>query len=360
MRLSENDVEALKALAKAHGGSISDALRAVLAGAAVPMAGIPLEILKLDAELVRLDSQAKRDAYLEVGGRELAQLRDEGIANLRRELEALNRAAQDQSNPYRDAARKRVETLAATLERLELLRTQALTVAEQKAAELRKKADLDPLVGVSGGALADALEDFLKAQREYEAVTQIYRFLPERQGEVAVAADRLSQAREKLEKLLALYTEALALRQRRKEERQAQQQAEQEAAKEALRPAAERVFALYEELIRTLREILSDWAKHPKLAEAVRLAGQLNEARDEFYTFLGKASEKDRYGNPSRAVQELINALRAKHMPDPLELNVSLKTLRWFVQPELGFDAHGMPTVPKPGDDGGRFERLGR
>ena len=351
-KLEPEDVEALRGLAAAF-GSLSEALRSLLAGKSLRGLSFPgkdllLEALRLDTELQRIEGQAKAEAYRNVGGRVLAQLGDEGVEALRKELRDLERQATDPNHFARDEARRKAEDLRARLATLEELRSKALEVAEERANEKKRQADLDPLVDVKGGALVEALTRFTEAQKSYEATLNRYRFVPERSEEVLKAKEALDEARAELESLLSRYKEALELRRKRSEEREAARQAEQEKAREYIRPQAEELFAAFGKFLGVLSDIWTRWAEDPQLNELVALANEVNAKAEEFARTVRAAGEVDRYGRPSEAVRELLTVLRKQREEKIQPVNAPVRLLHWAANVKFSFGPDGLPVVEAP------------
>jgi|GEM_PF-6878925 len=353
-KLGPEDVEALKGLATAF-GSMSAAIRSLLlpegkllVSVAFPGKELLLEALRLDAELQRIEGQAKSEVYREVGGRVLAQLGDEGIEALRKELRDLERQAVDPNNFARDEARRKAEDLRARLATLEELRAKALVVAEERAKEKKRAADIDPLVEIKGGALLDALTRFVEAQRQYEIAAARYRYVPERSEEILGAKQALDEARADLESLLSRYKEALEIRRKRAEEREAARQAEQEKARESIRPQAEELFAAFGKFVALLSDLWTRWGQDPLLQELVALANEVNARSEEFARTVRAAGEVDRYGRPSEAVRELLSILR-KQVEEKIEpVNAPVRLLHWAANVKFSFRSDGLPVVEAP------------
>ena len=349
-RLSEEDLSVLRATVNA-GATISDVIRQRLTGRG-PLAGIPWECLQLDKELVDLERKARSEVLRQPDFLTLLRTPEEQIAEWERELAAAKNVTRKDGLREWEKAQRTIADLEPLLKNLRDLQERAKPLIAAKAIELKKAAGLGPVADVPGGALQRAIETLVAALNHHEELNARYRLVhdePEIAAKLADAAEKVEKAKADLESLVARYQAALAERKRLQEEKEKALRAEKERALGRLKPTAEEAYRVAKDLAALLDEIRSEWASHPKLAEAVTLAQRLNELNREFGSLLSKAGEGDWYGRPSRPVEEMLAVVRGRSpIPEnPTPPNV-ISLLAWLVTawPKVG--GQGLPMVEQP------------
>jgi len=348
-RLSPEEIQALRALAA--GRPISDVIRERLRGSEGLIPAIPLDLIQLDQELTRIEQEARGLVYRQQEFVALARTPEETLRAWEREI-AQAKAVDPKDTVAYSQAQQVLKDLEPRVSHLRALQAQAEPIVVQKAKELKRERDLDPLADVPGGSLSVVIAELVEAAENVEAIRKRFEFVPdteEAQSAIAAAERRLQDAQEKLEKLIGLYTQALELRRQRAAEREKEKAAEKERARKALRPIAQELFETRLELKQALEALRRDWSTHPGVKQAILLAEKLHDLRAQFYGALGKAGERDERApvpRPSAAVVEMLRVLRARFPEDPSTLNENdLKILRWILDAVAGLDENSVPNI---------------
>ena len=349
VRLSPEEIAALRALAA--GRPVSDVIRERLRGSQGLVPSISLDVLKLDAELAQIETEARRHVLSQPQFSELARVGgEEAIRDLERELRVAQAVGPDDPKAYA-RAQAQIKDLTALLARLRKLQAEAEVQVAEKAKELKISRGLEPLVDVSGGSLAKAIQDLVSAADGLEELRERYRFVldsEEAREAIAAAEKRVNEAQGALEALIAKYSEALALRRQREEERDRERRTQQEKARQTLRPCAEELFRTAQEFEKALDEIRRDFLAHPGIQKVDLLAQKLWELRREFNAKLNQAGEVERglVPRPSKAVQEMLKVLRARYPEEASDINAqAMAMLKWIVNAVVRLDEDGIPTI---------------
>lgn len=347
-RLDEGDLAVLKQAAASV--PVSELIRQKLTGRG-PLAGIPWECLKLDAELAELDRKARFEILRQPEFLSLLRTPPEQISEWGRELSAAKAVRREHGVQAFEKAQRTIRELEPVLARLRDLERKAANLIPSKAAELKRAAGLGAVADVPGGSLQRSIEKLINGLNELDALESRYRFVrdePEIAAQLKAAEERVEAAKADVEALVSRYQTALAEREKLREEKEAVERAQREHARQSLRPCAEELFHTAKELEKALDELRREFLAHPGIQKVDLLAQRLWELRGEFSAKVSQAGELERslVPRPSKAVKEMLKVLQTRHPEGPSDFNANaMAMLRWIVNAVVRLDEDGIPTI---------------